>query len=292
MFGIKMMGNVHTYAKQMQMQSMWRQKQESGDVTAKLDLLTGEAVGEGQQSVVDALTVELPEEESLAEQNKKQEIMHKIQLGMDLSDEELKYLKEKSPELYEEYMQAETERKQEEKAYRQALKQCRTREEVQRLKSSTLGRSMARAKFIANDPNIPPEKKMFRMAAEKRKTEDVERSTNEFVRKGEYKKLPTEAEVIKVMKDEAEERRAENGLSTEGVPVEEKEAVGKPEASVDVEQTENSDKPEDAERERPKIDIETETERKVRRARAKAAYAYIRDGREDRDDSGEWSLRA
>jgi len=285
MYGVTMMGNVHTYAKQMHMEIKWLQKQDSGDLTAKIDLSTGAVVSEDQpKSIVEAMTVDEPtEEERQAELKKKSDILQKIQMGKKLTEEELKFLKKSDPIIYQEYTMAEEARKYEEKAYKEALKQCKTQEDVQRLKRTTMGKRLTRVKEIENNPHIPEEKKALHIGMERRKAEDAKRITDEFVRKGEYDKLPSEAEVREGEKAEADEKRAEMGLDENGVPVEDKtEEVKPPEAAERTEQAESSEKPEESKREKPEVDIETEAERKVRRARARAAYAFA--AQNDTDD--------
>ncbi len=291
MYGVRMMGNIHTYAKQMQMEMKWQLKQDSGNSSAGIFVATD---SEAEKSLVDSLTVESPSEEEIeATRKKKEEILQKLKMGNKLTDEDLEFLKKNDPILYEEYVTAEEARKYEEKVYKEALKKCKTKEDVERLKSTTAGKHLARVKSIENNPHIPEDKKLFHIGVERRKAEDAQRHTREFVRKGEYDKLPSEAEVREAEKAEAEERRQEMGLSPDGIRIEETPEDVKAPEKVDLTEPidekpskiEREDKPEKPEREKPDIDIETEAERKVRRAKAKAAYAFVAQKDTD-DDSG------
>lgn len=257
MYGVKLIGNVHTYAKNLEMQTKWRQKQQAAKSTEQWNVHPETKAEE--ESLVEKMAASVDAQEEAQSGDRMQEIRHKLMLGSTLSPKDLEYLKEKSPEMYEEYVQAEEERKREEKAYKEALRRCRTQEEVERLKSSAINRSLARAEAIEKNPNIPPERKAIKIAAERRKAEDVDRNTKEFVRRGEYRKLPTEAEVVRAEK--AKEERAEARREAD-----------------------------DPEKKRP-IEPETEEEKKVRRAKARAAYSYLSASKEEAPDN-RWSQRA
>jgi len=300
MYGVRMMGNIHTYAKQRQMEMQWQLKQDSGTSSAVPFVATD---SEAEKGLVDSLTVEAPSDEEIeATRKKKEEILQKLKMGNKLTDEDLEFLKKNDPILYEEYVTAEEARKYEEKAYKEALKKCKTKEDVERLKSTTAGKHLARVKSIENNPHIPEEKKALHIGVERRKAEDARRHTDEFVRKGEYDKLPSEAEVREAERAEAEEQREEMGLSPDGIRIEETpEDVKAPEkvdqtepADENTSKIEREDKPEKPEREKPEIDIETEAERKVRRAKAKAAYAWAQNDKssDDADTGSGWSVKA
>jgi len=170
MYGVRMMGNIHTYAKQRQMEMQWQLKQDSGNSAAVPFVATD---SEAEKSLVDSLTAEAPSDEEIeAARKKKEEILQKLKMGNKLTDEDLEFLKKNDPILYEDYVTAEETRKYEEKAYKEALKKCKTKEEVERLKSTTAGKHLTRVKSIANNPHIPEEKKALHIGVERRKAED------------------------------------------------------------------------------------------------------------------------
>ena len=84
------------------------------------------------------------------------ELYTKLKTGGTLTEEEIAYLKEHDPEALAEYEKAQTEKK----AYENALKNCRTKEDVQRLKLNRMGSFAAQAKEIASNPYIPKDKKV------------------------------------------------------------------------------------------------------------------------------------
>ena len=69
------------------------------------------------------------------------ELYTKLKTGGTLTEEEIAYLKEHDPEALAEYEKAQTEKK----AYENALKNCRTKEDVQRLKLNRMGSFAAQA---------------------------------------------------------------------------------------------------------------------------------------------------
>lgn len=209
MYGVKLIGNVRDYARMMEMKNKWTQKQQAARSTEKWNLHPETKAEE--ERLIETMTASVRFQEEAENGDKMQEIRHKMLLGSPLTKEEREYLKENSPETYEEYVQAEEERKREEKAYREALRRCRTQEEVERLRSSAVSRCLVRAKAIEATPNIPPERKAQKLAEEGRKAADVDRSTKEFIRKGEYRRLPTETEEVRAEKAKEERAKSHSG---------------------------------------------------------------------------------
>lgn len=261
-----MIGSIRNYTKTLELQTKWNQKKASGDVTSH------------ETSERDMFQRQVNEDR---DREKLRKIMAKLDAGAKLSEDERKLLKEEEPEAYQEL----EEREQEQKAFERSLKQCRTKEDVQRLKLSKLGSSMAKLKEVEHNPNISLEKKLKIFVNEKNKLDKFEESTREFVKSGEYDKLPDEAEVAKAKQEERETEEAKRTPETEETsPATEAEKTeqnqdqdGKPEtaetteaASRPSETAETRTKP--SETERPSIETESPEARKVRRAKAKAAY--------------------
>lgn len=178
-----MLTSVGQYIKTLKLQTTWQLKQEKGDYTghrASLEQWLGESVGTGASSW----------EERHTGDSKLQSIQMKVFHGRTLTLKEKEYLRAKDPETYEKAKQLEREKK----AYEDALKRCRTKEEVQRLKLSRVGASLSAVNAIKNNPHISKSDKLALMMMENGKVAAAERATREFVRGGDYQRLPSELE--------------------------------------------------------------------------------------------------
>lgn len=117
-------------------------------------------------------------------------IMAKMQAGQKLSPAELEHLKKTDPDLYTKAVQIGAERK----AYEERLKNCRTKEDVQREKLNALSGVMIRVKGIQNDPHIPDDEKLKMIQHEGRRSQAFNEASAEYERSAEYAQKPTEAE--------------------------------------------------------------------------------------------------
>ncbi len=88
--------------------------------------------------------------------NKMSSIANKVNSGDELSSEELDYLRQNSPELYQEYLEIQREKE----AYKKQLENCKTNEEVERLQFTKLGECLSSVKNISSNANIPDSTKM------------------------------------------------------------------------------------------------------------------------------------
>ena len=131
------------------------------------------------------------------------ELYTKLQSGGTLTAEEIAYLKENDPQALADYERAQAEKK----AYENALKNCKTKEEVDRLKLNRMGNFAAQAKSIANSPYIPKDKKLEMMQKLNNEVCLIRDAHNEFVKSRVYEELPEEAEVEK---ERIEETTAKN----------------------------------------------------------------------------------
>jgi len=264
-------GNINAYTKNLKLQTMWDMKKRSGNVTAHQDT--------GSNWIMEDL-------ERQRENAKLARITNKILNGRKLTSEERDYLRSKSPQTYQQLLNSE----QEQKAFEGELRRCETKEEVQRLKTDRINAALSVVKSVENSPYINAEQALGIAMAELAKVQAFERITLDFIKSGEYGKLPTEAERAKANKDahEAEEARRDPEADRPG---EERPAEDPAEP---VERPEDGDRPEQADSpagdaaepaqakqperpaikpERPAIQPDTPEQRKVRRAKAKAAYA-------------------
>lgn len=90
---------------------------------------------------------------------------------------------------------------QEQKSYERALKRCRTKEEVQRLKLSRIGSSLSTVRSVEHNSAISDDKKLKIILLENRRCTALNNSTLSFIRRGCYAKLPTDAEFFKALKE-------------------------------------------------------------------------------------------
>lgn len=88
--------------------------------------------------------------------NKMSAIASKVNSGDELSAEDLDYLRQNSPELYQEYLEIQREKE----AYKKQLENCKTKEEVERLQFTKLSECLSSVKNISSNANIPDSTKM------------------------------------------------------------------------------------------------------------------------------------
>lgn len=204
-------GSIGAYTKAMKMQTLWKQKTDSGNFTQK--------TGPGdiaQTSEADSIRQQL---DQIRESNDVDlgTIYAKLQSGKRLSADELAYLKEKDPEAYKKAKEIEAERAR----YEEELKKCRTKEDVERLKTMQMSMSMAKVNAIANDPAIPKEKKMELLMHENAKVSAVADTERKFVDSGRYDRLPSEAERNEEIRENREGRQPEQAKPVEETEPEE-----------------------------------------------------------------------
>jgi hypothetical protein len=187
-------------AVQLQMQgSKWQAKKDSGNVLSKEE--RNERANWTQE---DWLKHDFQEQlEQNREASKNTDIRNKIMYGGTLTPEEEKYLEQNDPTILQKYRQV----KAEKKAYEEKLKKCKTKDEVQRLKTQTFGEYAASLKKVENDPCIPLSEKLAKAQETLAKTRNIQEVELKFMKTAEYANLPTEAEEAK---ERSEERDLEN----------------------------------------------------------------------------------
>ncbi|MBE7003495.1 MAG: hypothetical protein E7425_04300 [Ruminococcaceae bacterium] len=174
-------GSINQYAKGVALKTQWNLKKKSGDVTAH-------SKGLNDFLSASSIAAKTPEE---ADNEKMQKITAKVDAGAKLTEKEMEYLKEKNPQLYEKLRQIE----KEQKAYEEALRHCKSKDEAQRLHMARVGEAMQAAK---NGDGTAA----YRM---NRMTE----SMTAFTETDDYKKLSTEAEQALERKEQKEAEQAE-----------------------------------------------------------------------------------
>ena len=158
--------------------SKWQQKKQDISKGSKEDLTTEERVLQRFQEQAD----------SIREGKKPADIDAKLQAGGKLTAEEIEYLKKNDPEALKEYEEVQRERE----SYKKQLKNCKSKEEVEKLKMTKMGHYMAEAKEITNDPYIPKAQKYKLMKKMLKKTSAVETEQEKFLQSLKYAKLPEE----------------------------------------------------------------------------------------------------
>lgn len=148
------------------------------------------------------------------------ELYTKLKTGGTLTEEEIAYLKEHDPEALAEYEKAQTEKK----AYENALKNCRTKEDVQRLKLNRMGSFAAQAKEIASNPYIPKDKKVTLMQRLNNEVCMIRDAHQAFEKSQAYEELPEEQELRReAAEEQAEDTKAR--MDADDTDVEDREDV-------------------------------------------------------------------
>lgn len=224
-----MIQSLNSYTRNMEMQMKWQKRKDSSDFTAdgkmKLDLISRQAE-EIRQAQTDGSA-------KLSSQ-----IRSKLANGKKLTIEEMEYLQKNDPQLYQKVKSIEAEQKN----YENELKRCKTKEEVQRVRTNHAAASLSTVNNIKNNPNIPEGKKLELIWQEHMKNQALEEVTKEFVESGKYAKLPTEAEKAEAEKELKEAKEAELGIED---PAEEAEEKDKAEADSETDGT-KEDRPADS----------------------------------------------
>lgn len=255
------LGTLQSYTKTKALETRWNLKKRSGNVNAHTPTL-GDMFKKTQAA--SAAQAQLDEQRE-SRDDKLQKIMDKLNGGQTLTREEKEYLKEKNPVLSAQIESAEQERK----SYEAELKRCRTKEDVQRLKTARIGATLTRIQSVEHNPSIPQEKKLEILSAEKYRVEKFNEAEKAFVKKGEYAKLPTDAEKAQAEREEREAEKARRGIRT---AQENRTEHPKREENRTEKEPSSEATPKSAER-KVVTEAESEVVRKVRRAKRRAAAA-------------------
>ena len=177
-------GTISNAVSQDFLSKKWDAKKKSGNVLSKQDK-SSNVNRTPEQSMLERFREEMKQNK---ENSKINGIANKVTNGEDLTPEEEQYLAEKNPGLLNSYRQA----KLEQKAYEEKLKNCETKDEVQRLKTNTVNgylSEMSAAKGTGNKGAIVATAKKVLA-----KLKNIEKAEIEFIKSGAYSNLPTEAD--------------------------------------------------------------------------------------------------
>lgn len=169
------------------------------------------------------------------ESNSHADTYNKLASGGKLTSEEISYLQEHDPEALAKYREAQAEQK----AYENELKNCKTKDEVERVKMNRMGNFAAEAKKISNDPYIPLDKKLELMNQLNNEVCLVNEAHQEFVKSNQYRDMPTDEELSKERIEEASEEQEKmqsevmKSVSDEPEDPEENDSIQKQKAEIE-----------------------------------------------------------
>lgn len=220
-----MAGTIKRSVRMAALDQKWQQKKNSfGQDKKKLAEMTAE-----ERQLQDFRE----QAEQMRKSQKHANIDAKLAAGEELTPEEIEYLRQNNPQALKDYEDTQREREN----YKRALRNCRTKEEVERLKYTKMGQFMAEAKKISSNACIPKGKKVALLKRILQQATAVEDEHKEFLKTSRYASLPTEEEAREAEKAEKEQREAE----TTGADETENTEEVKDTDAEDAEGTKNSD---------------------------------------------------
>lgn len=220
-----MAGTIKRSVRMAALDQKWQQKKNSfGQDQKKLTEMTAE-----ERQLQDFRE----QAEQMRKSQKHANIDAKLAAGEELTPEEIEYLRQNNPQALKDYEDTQKEREN----YKRALRNCRTKEEVERLKYTKMGQFMAEAKKISSNACIPKGKKVALLKRILQQATAVEDEHKEFLKTSRYASLPTEEEAREAEKAEKEQREAE----TTGADETENTEEVKDTDAEDAEGTKNSD---------------------------------------------------
>lgn len=193
-------GTIRNAVQLQALNTKWEQKKKTGNVLSKEER-NERANWTQDQRMLNDFKEQLEKDKEAGRRN---EIANKISSGQKLSPAEEQYLASYDPQGLADYRQTQADRK----AYEEKLRHCKTKDEVQRLKTDTIGGELSSFKKVINDPYISISEKLKKAQQILGKTRNIQEAEEEFIATGQYDKLPTEAE-------QAVERAKERNLDTE-----------------------------------------------------------------------------
>ena len=207
-------GTIYNVGKMMEMTGKWEQKKASGNIMKKeVKALSAE---ERQ------LKMYQEQLEKEREGNEYSAIYAKIQSGQELSPAEEEKLRARDIKMYMEYKAD----RMEQEAYEKRLKNCKTKEEAERLHVNRMNGKLAELKSIVNNPNIPKSEKLKEAQRIMGDTTKTAKVFHTFTKSAEFKDMPTEEEIMESKQTDEyvrEEYSSENKADIESVPWERKD---------------------------------------------------------------------
>ena len=268
-------GTISNAVRQDFLSKKFEAKKKSGNILSKQEK-NSNVNRTPEQSMIERFREEMKQNK---ENSKINGIANKVTNGEDLTPEEEQYLAAKNPGLFNSYKQA----KLEQKAYEEKLKNCKTKDEVQRLKTNTVNgylSEMSAAKGTGSKGAIVATAKKLLA-----KLNNIEKAEVEFIKSGAYASLPTEAdeqieetretveenerlleeisEAVDDNKELIEETEADNGDNAAPVELFDGESEELAQTTVEVDKVE--DKASEKSSSKPKKDIFAELEKVLKK---------------------------
>lgn len=154
--------------------------------------------------------------ERMREQSRQTEIANKLKAGYTLTNEEITYLRRNNPEALKEYEEV----RQERAAYEKQLKNCKSKEETEKLKLTKMGSFLAETRSISNDPYIPKAKKLQLLEKLQKKAAGVQAVHQNFTETLRYQQLPeSENECGKALDEETMAQESGDNREPDGTDV-------------------------------------------------------------------------
>lgn len=175
-------GTIHSTGKMLELTQKWEQKKESGNLIKK-EIDTMSAEKQQLQMFKERLEKE-------REGNEYSAIYAKMQSGQELSPAEEDKLRQHDPKAYMEYKAD----RMEQETYEKRLRNCKTKEEAEKLHINRINGKLSELKSIINNANIPKDEKLKeaqRILGETTRTAEI---FHAFAKSEEFKELPTEIE--------------------------------------------------------------------------------------------------
>lgn len=204
-------GTISSAVKQDMLIQNWEQKKKTNNIFTNQDKKALENMTP-EERMFDQFRTQLEQDR---EQSYNNEIANKIMNGEDLTPEEEQYLARNNPAQLQNYRKVKAERA----AYEEKLRKCKTKDEVQRLKTNTMNAYLSELKSASGDAKAA--KAMEIMG----KLNNVLKAEMHFIKSGGYAQLPTEAEEeIQRSKERSEENEKAFELVKESAESDNEEA--------------------------------------------------------------------
>jgi len=229
-------GTVRNAVQLQTLNSKWQQKVESGNVLSR-DEVNERANWTQEDWMKQNFQDQLAQNQ---ESSQLTEITNKINYGGTLTAEEEKILEQQNPQALQKYK----EMKAEKKSYEKKLQNCKTKDDVQRLKLEKLSQYASALKKVVNDPCIPLSEKLAKAQETLAKTRNIQDAERKFMATAKYASLPTEAEEQRERaeetskENEAQQAQIQEGIEEQQETVEELTESAQENAEADAELTE------------------------------------------------------
>lgn len=194
---IPVAGTIRNHTRMALLDQKWQQKKEKLGSREQKQELTAQ---ERELKQLQEQAKEIQESREYAA------IYTKLVTGKILTPEEKARLKERNPKAVQEYEEALRERE----SYKKQLKNCKTKEDVEKVRVNKLGCLAAQAKAISNNPCIPKAQKLQLLKNLQMRTAGLQEEYAQYIKSVQYQQLPDDEEAAE------ERKRMKAGETQEG----------------------------------------------------------------------------